>query len=105
MFPEEEKYLDSLKSELKELDKRLKELALQNTAVKKDLIENKAVLDNMSPQIEAVPSQTIRDTQSTLPEPRQNRQFSFQSKISMEGEVTIVNMHVSFINIILRYIM
>lgn len=90
LFPEEEEYLDSLKSELEELDKRLEELALQNATVKKDLAENRAVLDNISPRIEAVPSQPTQDTQSTLPEPRQNRQFSFQSRISMEGEVNIV---------------
>lgn len=90
MFPEEEEYLNSLKSELKELDKRLEELNLQNATVRKDLIENKAVLDNMSPRIEAMPSQPSQDTQSTLPKPRKNKQFSFQSKISMEGEVTII---------------
>lgn len=90
MFPEEEEYLDSLKSELEELDKRLEELALQNATVKKDLVENRAVLDNISPRIEAVPSQPTQDTQSTLPGPRQNKQFNFQSRISMEGEVTIV---------------
>lgn len=85
LIPEDQEYIDELTRELKELDQRLAQLAMQNADIQKEMAEKKATLDSLDSLKVAVPSQAA--TEGSV-ESQAETGFTLKSIVSMTREVT-----------------